>query len=104
MGRETMRPLANITGQGDISGSISVDQITQVYGTGAKETLAVSDVSFEVKSGSFVVLVGPSGCGKSSLLMMMAGLRNMRSGTISIGGKPITDPDPDRVGVVFQEA
>jgi NitT/TauT family transport system ATP-binding protein len=50
------------------------------------------------------VLVGPSGCGKTSLLMMMAGLRQQTSGTITIKGAPIDAPDPDRVGVVFQEA
>src|SRR4029079_9698930 len=44
------------------------------------------------------------GCGKTSLLMMMAGLRHQTSGTIDIQGKPIDAPDPDRVGVVFQEA
>ena len=54
--------------------------------------------------GRFVVLVGPSGCGKSTLLMMMAGLRQQTSGTITISGAPIPEPDPNRVGVVFQEA
>jgi NitT/TauT family transport system ATP-binding protein len=65
--------------------------------------VAVSDVSFEVKPGRFIVLVGPSGCGKSSLLMMMAGLRRPTSGTILVSGAPIDVPDPNRVGVVFQE-
>ena len=50
------------------------------------------------------MIVGPSGCGKSTLLMMMAGLRQQTSGTITISGAPIPQPDPDRVGVVFQEA
>ena len=47
------------------------------------------------------MLVGPSGCGKSTLLMIMAGLRQQTSGTITISGAPIPQPDPDRVGVVF---
>src|SRR6202012_507224 len=55
------------------------------------------------KPGRFVVLVGPSGCGKSSLLMMLAGLRHPTSGTILVSGAPIDHPDPNRVGVVFQE-
>ena len=66
--------------------------------------MALSDVSLDVKPGRFVVLVGPSGCGKSTLLMMMAGLRQQTSGTITINGAPIPQPDPNRVGVVFQEA
>src|SRR5450755_1319670 len=64
---------------------------------------ALDDVSFDVKPRRFVVLVGPSGCGKSTLLMMMAGLRQQTSGTLTINGAPIRAPDPDRVGVVFQE-
>jgi NitT/TauT family transport system ATP-binding protein len=50
------------------------------------------------------VIVGPSGCGKTSLLMMLAGLRAQREGTILCYGRPIRDPDPQRVGVIFQEA
>ena len=71
---------------------------------GATHVLALEDVSLDVKPGRFVVLVGPSGCGKSTLLMMMAGLREQTSGTITISGAPIPKPDPNRVGVVFQEA
>ena len=55
-------------------------------------------------AGRFVVIVGPSGCGKTSLLMMMAGLRHAIEGTILCHGRPIPEPDPERVGVIFQEA
>ena len=65
---------------------------------------ALTDIALTVNAGKFVVLVGPSGCGKTSLLMMMAGLRHQTSGTIDIQGRAIDTPDPDRVGVVFQEA
>jgi NitT/TauT family transport system ATP-binding protein len=85
------------------SGAVQLTGVGQVYKTSGEGVLAVSDVSFEVKPGRFVVLVGPSGCGKSSLLMMMAGLRHPTSGTILVSGAAIHDPDPDRVGVVFQE-
>jgi NitT/TauT family transport system ATP-binding protein len=100
-----MQPLANITPLKPAarSGAVQLTSIGQVYRTTGQDVLAVSDVSFEVKPGRFVVLVGPSGCGKSSLLMMMAGLRHPTSGTILVSGAPIADPDPNRVGVVFQE-
>ncbi len=52
----------------------------------------------------FVVIVGPSGCGKSSLLMMLAGLRQQSTGSVLCGGRPVTGPDPDRIGVVLQDA
>jgi NitT/TauT family transport system ATP-binding protein len=101
-----MQPLANVTSLKPAarSGAVQLSGVGQVYKTSGQDVLAVSDVSFEVKPGRFVVLVGPSGCGKSSLLMMMAGLRHPTSGTILVSGAPIYDPDPNRVGVVFQEA
>ena len=100
-----MQPLANITALKPAlrAGAVQVTGVGQTYRTSGEDVVAVSDVSFEVRPGRFVVLVGPSGCGKSSLLMMMAGLRRQTSGTITISGAAIDVPDPDRVGVVFQE-
>ncbi|MBI1201246.1 MAG: ATP-binding cassette domain-containing protein [Rhodopseudomonas sp.] len=65
---------------------------------------ALADIDLTVPAGQFTVIVGPSGCGKTSLLMMLAGLRTPTSGTIECDGRPIAKPDPERVGVVFQEA
>jgi len=65
---------------------------------------ALEDISFSVAAGRFTVIVGPSGCGKTSLLMMLAGLRAQSLGRIHCLGKPIPEPDPQRVGVIFQEA
>jgi NitT/TauT family transport system ATP-binding protein len=100
-----MQPLANVTPLKPAvrSGAVQLTGVGHVYKTSGEDVLAVSDVSFEVRPGRFVVLVGPSGCGKSSLLMMMAGLRQPTSGTILVSGAAIDKPDPDRVGVVFQE-
>lgn len=97
-----MRALANVTPLR--TPAIRVDAVSQTYGAAEDAVVAVSDVSFEVEPGRFVVLVGPSGCGKSSLLMMMAGLRHPSAGRILVEGRPMAEPDPDRVGVVFQEA
>jgi multiple sugar transport system ATP-binding protein len=61
-------------------------------------------VSVDIADGEFVVLVGPSGCGKSTLLRMLAGLENITSGEIAIGGKVVnTVPPKDRdIAMVFQ--
>ena len=100
-----MQPLANITPlrPAPRAGAILASHVGQTFRTTTQDVVALSDVSFVVKPGRFVVLVGPSGCGKSTLLMMMAGLRQQTSGTILINDAPIPQPDPDRVGVVFQE-
>jgi NitT/TauT family transport system ATP-binding protein len=98
-----MQSLANVTPL-KRAGSIQVQNVGQVFRTSGTEVVALSDVSLDIKPGRFVVLVGPSGCGKSTLLMMLAGLRQQTSGTILINGAPISAPDPNRVGVVFQEA
>src|SRR6478752_8554847 len=103
MGGNTMQPLANITPLKP-AGAIEVRNVGQIFKTTTQEVVALTDVSLDIKPGRFVVLVGPSGCGKSTLLMMLAGLRQQTSGTILINGAPVPAPDPNRVGVVFQEA
>jgi oligopeptide/dipeptide ABC transporter ATP-binding protein len=100
-----MQSLANVTSftPPPRAGAIEVRNVGQIFKTKTQSVEALSDVSLDVRPGRFIVLVGPSGCGKSTLLMMMAGLRQQTSGTILINGRPIPQPDPDRVGVVFQE-
>jgi multiple sugar transport system ATP-binding protein len=67
-------------------------------------TTIIEDLSLDVASGEFLVLLGPSGCGKSTLLNGIAGLTDLRSGSIAIGGQDVTEADPaDRdIGMVFQ--
>lgn len=66
--------------------------------------VAVDDFNLEVHDKEFLILVGPSGCGKSTSLRMVAGLEEMTSGEISIGGKVVNDvPPKDRdIAMVFQ--
>ncbi len=87
------------------SRAIDVRDVTLIYKSSSGENVvALDSVSCGIEAGKFVVLIGPSGCGKSSLLMMMAGLQHPTQGQIICNGKPMVGPDPDRVGVVFQEA
>ena len=64
----------------------------------------IHGIDVDVEQGEFVVLVGPSGCGKSTLLRMVAGLEDVTSGTVSIGGKVVNEVAPkDRdIAMVFQ--
>ena len=83
-----------------MTNAITVTGANKRYGDFA----ALDNVDFVVPAGSLTALLGPSGSGKSTLLRAIAGLDQPDSGTITINGAPIPEPDPDRVGVVFQEA
>jgi multiple sugar transport system ATP-binding protein len=64
----------------------------------------IKDLDLEVRAGEFLVLLGPSGCGKSTLLHSIAGLIDVNSGRIEIGGQDMTwvDPTDRHIGMVFQ--
>jgi multiple sugar transport system ATP-binding protein len=80
---------------------ISFDTVTKRYGDG---TDAVKSLSLDIADGEFMILVGPSGCGKSTALRMVAGLEEVSSGELRIGGHVVNDTAPrDRdVAMVFQ--
>src|SRR5436190_22909191 len=65
-------------------------------------TPALADLSLTVGDNEFLCLVGPSGCGKSTFLNLIAGFIQPSEGELTVDGKPISGPGPDR-GVVFQE-
>lgn len=64
----------------------------------------IRDLDLAVEDGEFLVLLGPSGCGKSTLLHSIAGLIDVTSGTVEIGGEDMTwaDPSERHIGMVFQ--
>ena len=80
---------------------IVLDGVSKVYSGGVK---GVNDLTLEIGDGEFMVLVGPSGCGKSTALRSIAGLEEITSGTISIGGRVVNNlPPKDRdIAMVFQ--
>ena len=82
--------------------TIVFDRVTRVFQRDGKAATALEDVSFEVRDREFIAIVGPSGCGKTTCLRMAAGLEFPTSGTVSVGGQPVTQPGPDRA-VVFQQ-
>ena len=81
--------------------NVVFSNVRKVYPDG---TEAVHDFELEIADGELVVLVGPSGCGKTTALRMAAGLEDITSGEISVGGRVVNDVDPrDRdVAMVFQ--
>jgi len=80
---------------------VTLQNICKVYDG---KVTAVRDVNLSINDKEFVVLVGPSGCGKSTVLRMIAGLEEISSGTVTIGGRVVNDVAPkDRdIAMVFQ--
>ena len=80
---------------------IVLEHITKRFPDGS---LAVNDFNLDIADGEFVILVGPSGCGKSTTLNMIAGLEDITSGELLIGGQVVNNKTPkDRdIAMVFQ--
>ena len=79
---------------------VTLSSVTKDFG----QTRILQNVDLEIRDGEFMVFVGPSGCGKSTLLRVIAGLEDISSGELRIGGKIVNDVPPAERGIamVFQ--
>ena len=80
---------------------VVLDKICKTFGA---KFQAIKDLSLTIHDGEFLILVGPSGCGKSTALRMIAGLEEISSGTLYIGGENVVDLAPKErdIAMVFQ--
>ncbi|WP_319531846.1 sn-glycerol-3-phosphate ABC transporter ATP-binding protein UgpC [uncultured Cohaesibacter sp.] len=87
-------------GKGETMGDVILKEVRKSFG----RVEVIKGVDITINEGEFVVFVGPSGCGKSTLLRMIAGLEDITSGTLQIGGKVVNDVQPKERGIamVFQ--
>ena len=88
---------------------VSFKQVSKSFGDGAGAKVALQDVNFTIAdlphAGELITIVGPSGCGKATVLRILAGLKPHfppTSGEVTVMGKPVTQPGPDR-GLVDQK-
>src|SRR5258706_4368669 len=89
---------------------ISVSHLSKIYTTEDTKTIALDDISFEVKKGEFVAIMGPSGSGKSTLMHILGALDTPTLGTYMLDGKEISKLTDDelakirneKIGFVFQ--
>src|ERR1041384_8470424 len=88
-------------GRRGLMAEIQFKEITKRYPDGFE---AVKAIDLDIGDGEFMILVGPSGCGKSTAMRMIAGLEDITSGDLIIGGERVNDLAPrDRdIAMVFQ--
>jgi putative ABC transport system ATP-binding protein len=90
---------------------VELSNVRREYQTGEVPTVALADVSLEVRRGEFVAIVGPSGSGKSTLMNLIGCLDRPSSGTVKISGRDIATLDDNEltalrskaIGFVFQQ-
>jgi NitT/TauT family transport system ATP-binding protein len=80
---------------------LRLEKVSKSFTRADKTIEVLRDIDLDVQSGEFVALVGASGCGKTTLLRMVDGLIEYDGGSITLDGRAITGPGPDR-GFVFQ--
>jgi multiple sugar transport system ATP-binding protein len=80
--------------------AVQIKNVEKYFGT----THIIRGVNIDIEDGQFTVLVGPSGCGKSTLLRMIAGLEEITSGEVLIGGRVVNNMMPKErdIAMVFQ--
>ena len=86
---------------GSRAAHVVIDSVGKTFRRAGRRTVAMSGLSLQVAPGELVCLLGPSGCGKSTLLRIVAGALTADQGSVTVGGRLVTGPAPDR-GMLFQ--
>jgi NitT/TauT family transport system ATP-binding protein len=93
------RPITDAHTRSSDEAFVVIDDVSFAY-PGSPQPI-LRDVSLTLRRGEFFVLLGPSGCGKTTILNQVAGFERPTTGSISMDGKPVSGPGPDRA-VIFQ--
>jgi NitT/TauT family transport system ATP-binding protein len=82
--------------------AIAFEAVHKSFGTNGKHFVALEGIDLTIAQREFVAVVGPSGCGKTTCLRLAAGFEFPTSGSVSVGGRKVAGPGPERA-VVFQQ-
>ena len=80
---------------------LELKNVAKGFGVNGSRTEVLKNINLSVDKGEFVAIVGYSGVGKTTLISMIAGLLTPDSGAITLNGRTMAGPGPDR-GIVFQ--
>lgn len=102
--------LGNVLLGDNMASIIQVNKLSKVYRNDAIETIALTDISFEIKKGEFVAIMGPSGSGKSTLMHILGALDTPTSGKYILDGQEVqrltddelSDIRNKKIGFIFQ--
>src|SRR5213595_1231747 len=90
---------------------IELHRVSKIYEVGPVKVPALSDVTFTIDKGEFVVINGPSGAGKTTLMRLLYREEEPTDGEVMVLGQPLAELTPREVsafrrtiGVVFQDA
>lgn len=86
---------------GTANNFLVIKELSKVYPTPKGNFVVLDGVNLTIAEGEFICLIGHSGCGKSTLLNMVSGFNQPTTGSVTLNGKPIKGPGPDRM-MVFQ--
>ncbi len=82
--------------------AVRLGKVAKRFQHAGRTTEVLEGIDLDIAPGAFVSIVGASGCGKSTLLRLIAGLERPTAGSVTVAGRPVTGPGPDR-GLVFQD-
>jgi nitrate ABC transporter ATP-binding subunit len=80
---------------------LNIENLEIAFNTMKGKFVAVKDINLEVEKGQIISIIGHSGCGKSTIMNAVAGMVFPSKGKVTLNGKDIKGPGPDR-GIVFQ--
>jgi NitT/TauT family transport system ATP-binding protein len=83
-------------------GALTIQRLSKTYVSRQSDSVAIGEVSFDVREREFVTVVGPSGCGKTTLLKIIAGLIEPSAGRATFAGTAVAGPMP-AMALVFQD-
>ena len=86
----------------EMNGYLLLNNVRMVFKKDDRETVAIENISLDIKKGELVSILGPSGCGKTTILRLIAGLIEPTSGDVIVDGAKVKEPGSDR-GMVFQD-